>query len=215
MSKLVLRSRGLGRSFELNCLQFNAPIVASIGSQQTRTQMRHFPVKVNQGTADFLVQFASEKDFEDFQAFVRDTHKNAQRNDKYPGVTLWWPERDIKNWTGIIKNFRAGGMRRNYSPRAYFTVDLIDSSVALRSFISSFATDWMTIAGKGSLSGMLTLPTEAENLMDLQMFGQTIQEAANGIFRNSATVTTTAADNINNGGMGLPEGVLSQGDPGQ
>lgn len=210
MSKLVLRSRGVGRSFELNCLQFNAPIVASIGSQQTRTMMRHFPVKVNQPTADFLVQFSSEKDFEDFQEFIRKTHRQAQINDRNPGVSLWWPERGITNWTGVIKNFRAGGMRRNYSPRAYFTVDLIDSSVALRSFISSIATNPDTIFGVGSPDGVLELPTPEQNVLERLIFGTTLQEAADGIFRSPGT-----SDNISNGNLGLPEGVLGQGTPGQ
>lgn len=206
MSKLIVRSRGLGSSFELNCLQFNAPIVATIGSQQTRSMQRHFPVKVNQSQADFLVQFSSEKDFEDFQKFIRRTHREAQTNGKYPGVTLWWPERDIKNWTGIIKSFRAGGMRRNYSPRASFTVDLIDSSVALRSFISSIAAPPREIFG-------IELPdfTPEMNAMDRLMFGQTNQEAADGIYRN----TPALSDNILNGNLGLPEGVLREGTPGQ
>lgn len=209
MSKLVLRSRGLGKSFELNCLQFNAPIMASIASQQTRTQQRHFPIKVNQGTADFLVQFSNEVDYESFQDFIRQTHIQAQINDRYPGVSLWWPERGIENWTGIIKSFRAGGMRRNYSPRAYFTVDLIDSTVAVRSLISSIATNPDTIFGVGSPSGVLEPPTPAQNLLDQEMFGQTIQEGADGIFRNPTTNTIT------NGGLGLPEGVMQTGPPGQ
>jgi hypothetical protein len=209
MSKLVLRSRGIGQSWELNCLQFSAPIMATIGSQQTRTMMRHFPIKVNQPQADFLVQFSSEREYERFQDFIRRTHIEAQTNDRNPGVSLWWPERGIKNWTGVIKSFKAGGMRRNYSPRANFTVDLIDSSVALRSFISSIATDWMTIAGKGSPSGMLALPTAAENLLDLAMFGETIQQAADAVLRPPAP-----SNQITNGNLGLPEGILGTGSPG-
>jgi hypothetical protein len=100
-------------------------------------------------------------------------------------------------------------MRRNYSPRANFTVDLIDSSVALRSFISSIATDWMTIAGKGSPSGMLALPTAAENLLDLAMFRETIQQAADALLR-----PPVPSNQITNGNLGLPEGILGTGSPG-
>lgn len=207
MSKLVIRSRGLGRDFEVNCLEFNSPTIASISSVQTRTMMRHFPVKVNQPTADFLLQFPNEREFEDFQRFIRQTHKQAQINDRYPGVTLWWPERNIKNWTGIIRNFKAGGMRRNYSPRATISVDLIDSAVSKRSFISSVATGWESIAGYGSPDGVLSLPTALENAIDRMIFGRSIQEAADGSLR--------MPNNINDGNLGLPEGVLGSGSPGQ
>lgn len=210
MSKLIVRSRGIGREFELNCLQFSAPIVASISSVQTRSMMRHFPVKVNQSEADFLVQFSNEKDFEDFQDFVRKTQKDALINDRFPGVTLWWPERKINNWTGVIKNFKAGGMRRNFSPRANFTVSLIESSVALRSFLSSISTPWQTLYGLGTRDGFLGLPTALENLSDKSLFGSTLQQAADAFLQNSLP----APDNINNGGLGLPEGVLSQGNGG-
>ena len=88
MSQLVVKSRGIGREFKLNCLQFSAPIVASISSVQTREMMRHFPIKVNQSDVDFLIQFSSEKDFEDFQDFVRKTQQDALINDRYPGVTV-------------------------------------------------------------------------------------------------------------------------------
>lgn len=206
MSKLVIRSRGLGKSFELNCLQFSSPIVAAISSTQTRQMMRHFPVKVNQSEIDFLVQFSSEPEFEEFQDFVRKTQKQALSNPQNPGVTLFWPERNINNWTGMIKAFRAGGMRRNYSPRATFSVSLIDSSVAKRSMISSIAADWRTLYGLGSPSGFMAPAGPAENALDRTLFGTTDQEAADGLVRPPMPI-----DNINNGGLGLPQGVLSIG----
>jgi len=208
VSRLVLRSQGLGREWELNCLQFNAPIVASISSVQTRLMQRHFPVKVNQPTIDFLVQFSSEKDFEDFQEFVRKCHKQAQINPDFPGVTLWWPERNIENWTGIIKNFRAGGMRRNYSPRATFTIDLIKSMVSKQSFISSIATTWKEVAGLGTREGLLELPSVFITELEKSIFGTTLQQAAD-------LLNPPAADqNIINGNLGLPEGVLRPGNGG-
>lgn len=168
--------------------------------------MRHFPVKVNQSEIDFLVQFSSEKDFEEFQKFVRDTHTQALSNGRNPGVTLFWPERNISNWTGLIQNFRAGGMRRNYSPRATFSVSLIDSSVAKRSMISSIAANWNTIAGVGSPNGIMALPGPNENALDRALFGTTDQEAADGLVRPPMPI-----ENITNGGLGLPQGVLSTG----
>lgn len=207
MSRLVVRSRSLGQSFELNCLQFSSPIVASIGSSQTRTQMRHFPVKVNQAEIDFLVQFASEPDYERFQEFVRRTQQRALVNARYPGVTLSWPERGIRNWTGVIKSIRAGGMRFNPAPRATFSVSLIESSVSQRSFINTVASDWRTIFGLGTLAGELALPTPEQNARDIAAFGNTIQQAADAYLAPPA-----ASDNITNGNLGIPpQGTLSQG----
>ena len=202
MSQLVVKSRGVGREFKLNCLQFSAPIVASISSVQTREMVRHFPIKVNQSDVDFLIQFSSEKDFEDFQDFVRKTQQDALINDRYPGVTLWWPERNIENWTGVIKNFKAGGMRRNFSPRATLSVSLIESSVALRSFISSWGSSWRTIYGAGSRDGFMSLPTLAEDILNRAIFGTTLQEAA----YNFLQPPSTPSNNINNGNLGLPDG---------
>jgi len=185
----------------LNCLQFSAPIVSSISSVQTRESQRHYPVKVNQHTADFLVQFSNEKDYEDFQQFVRDNQVDALQNGRTPGVQLWWPERNINNWTGVIKGpFKVGGMRFNPSPRAEFTVDLIDSMVSTKTFVSSMAATFQTIWGWGSPDGFLSLPNLAQDIFDTQMFGTTLREAAQGIIRPPQA----AGDNITNGNLGVP-----------
>lgn len=208
MSRLVLRSQGIGREWKLNCLQFNSAIVASISSVQTRTMQRHYPVKVNQPTIDFLVQFSSEPEYEDFQEFVRRCHKQAQSNPDYPGVSLWWPERNINNWTGIIRNFKAGGMRRNPSPRATFSVDLIDSMVSKRSFISSIATSALEITGINTREGIVELPTPLLSALEKTQFGTTLLEAA------ALLNPPTPSQNITNGNLGLPEGVLRPGNGG-
>lgn len=171
---------------------------------QTRKTQRHFPIKANQHVADFLVQFRSEGEYEDFQQFVRDNQVDALRDGRTPGVQLWWPERNINNWTGVIKGpFRAGGMRFNPSPRAEFTVDLIDSMVSTRTFASSFAATWQTIAGLGSPDGMLALPDLIQDAVERFWFGTSLREAA---AENAAALAAppTAGDNITSGGLGLP-----------
>ncbi len=198
-----MRSRGFGLSIELNCLQFSSPLMSSISSMQTRTSQRHFPVKANQHVADFLVQFRNEKEYEDFQQFVRDNQVDALRNGRTPGVQLWWPERNINNWTGVIKGpFRAGGMRFNPSPRAEFTVDLIDSMVSTRTFASSFASTWQTIFGAGSPDGFLALPTLIDEVVERLRFGTSLREAA--AQNAAAAAPPSAGDNITSGGLGIP-----------
>lgn len=159
MSKLRMMSQGLGTSYDLNVLAFTAPIRANITTVQTRLMTQHFPVKVDQPEVEFDVIFRSEQEFEKFQAFVRAHQLKALTNFTHPGVTLFWPERDIRNWTGLIKQFVAGGARRNYAPHAKINISLIDSFVAKRTDVMSAVSVWQTIVGQGMLDGILSLPT--------------------------------------------------------
>lgn len=159
MSKL--RVSAVSQSFELNCTSFSSPIYDTINSVQTRKMAIHFPIKTNQPQVQFDVQFASERDFEAFQRFVR-THQQAAVMGTLL-ATFNWPERDIQNWTGVIRSFVAGGQRANYAPRASFVVDLVDSLVSRRTYVSSIGAPWQTIYGGFGLPGMiLTSPSVAE-----------------------------------------------------
>lgn len=159
MSKLRVTSRELGTTYALNCTAFTAPIAASITSVQTRTLTQHFPVKVNQPEAEFDIVFANENDFEHFQQFARANQIAAQSADSTSvGVVLYWPERNIMNWTGTIKTFRAGGQRANVAPRAKLEISLLSSMVATTTNIASIASNWMTIFGLGMPDGVLSAP---------------------------------------------------------
>ena len=206
MSKLEIRSRGVGITHKLNVLQFSAPLMASISTVQTRTKTQHFPIKVNQSEVSFLVQFSNEREFERFQDFVRRTQVSALINGRHPGVTLRWPERDIHNWTGVIKEFRAGGARFNFSPRAVFTVSLIDSMIAKRTFFSSIAVDWQAWFSQNLGNTLLRLPTAIEDARHLAIFGNTLSQvsAANAIG------VPPPSNNITNGNFGIP-GVEGRG----
>lgn len=200
MSKLVIRSRGLGQEFQLNCTQFSAPIASTISSAQTRQMRRHFPIKVNQPEVEFVVVFPNENEYDRFQGLVRRSQVNAV-NTGQPLLTLWWPERDILNWTGVIKEFRAGGQRANYMPVARFTVSLVDSMVAKETGISSIAAPWTTIIGAGMVDSILGLPSLVLDLLDSQRYGSTMAQISQ---TNAAFTNQSPVNNILSGNLGIP-----------
>ena len=136
--------------FYLNVLTFTSPVFGEMNSAQTKHQIQYFPIKVLQPEIRFEVIFPNEKTYEQFQKCVRTNQVNAQ-SDTNPGVTLNWPERNIKDYTGLITGFKAGGMRRNYTPRAQFVVELVDSMVSSKFTMSSISPSMIT--GLGSIFG--------------------------------------------------------------
>lgn len=157
---LLVRTTYAGE-FKLNVTDFQSSLTATMMDAQTRKYMVYFPVKTQQPDIEFNVQFASINDYLGFQAFVRTTHLNALANSLEPGITLWWPERNILNWSGVIRGFAGGLSRFNYAPRARFTVDLIDSLVSSRTQTTSTAPLFDTIYGWGSSEGVMKPPTAA------------------------------------------------------
>ena len=133
----------------LNVLNFTAPIAQNIPSVQTKTKMLHFPYKANQPQVRFQVSFRNENDYEAFQNFVRRHHLAAiGGTDDASRVTLWWPERGIRNWSGYIRDFLAGGEKFNFSPRAEFVVELCDSFISSRTTQYSFGSPFSNIFGQ-------------------------------------------------------------------
>ncbi len=144
MSHLVIKT--IFGSFRMNVLSYNSPVFGTMASVQTRTMLQHFPIKANQPEIQFDVQFSSEQEYERFQKFVKSTQNYALTVGQ-ESITLNWPERGIDNWTGVIKEFRAGGMRRNYAPRARFTVDLVVSMVSKKQLYGSTGSPFSSILG--------------------------------------------------------------------
>lgn len=161
MSQLRLTSNQWGTK-KLNVLSFSSPITGMISSAQTRTLVHHFPIKALQPELEVEVVFRNEPEYESFQLWVRNVQIEAQNDAISPGITLWWPQRSIYNWTGIIKAFRAGGRRADYMPKAKFTIDLIDSMVSSRTTLSSLASNiqelWTEDVVQGSMADILINP---------------------------------------------------------
>ncbi len=154
MSQLRLYSTRWGTRY-LNVTSFSSPITGMIDSAQTRTLVHHFPIKALQPELEVEVVFRNENNYEDFQLWVRNVQIDAQNNAISPILTLWWPQRSIYNWTGIIKAFRAGGVRSNFMPRAKFTIDLVDSMVSSRTNLASLSSNIEEIWGKNTAGGVL------------------------------------------------------------
>lgn len=148
MSQLIVMNHG--RKFKLNVTQFRSPMSASINTVQTKTMLQHFPIRAGQPDINFTVRFNSQNSKHEFQNFVRD-HQVSTRTedgDLASAVTLWWPERNIENWTGYIVEFRV--VERGFkepAPSVTFGVALVDSLMSERTRMSSFGSFWTSIWG--------------------------------------------------------------------
>lgn len=168
MSKLIIRSQK-GDEFKLNVTQFRSPMSAQISSVQTHTMLQHFPIRAGQPDIQFTVLFRSNNDKHDFQSFVR-RHQVGARDDAEGEITLWWPQRNIENWTGYIMQFQVLERRFIYAPSAQFGVALVDSLLSQRTRLFSSGAQFLAILGPQdpdiyaitgvtSVDAMLTPPT--------------------------------------------------------
>lgn len=149
MSQLIIKGH-TGKQYKLNVTQFRSPMTAAINSVQTRKMIQHFPIRSGQPDINFTCKFRSNEDKHLFQAFVRDHQINAQTDntDMKGMVTLWWPERNIENWTGYITEFRVVETRFVYAPSVTFGVALVDSLMSERTRMASFGSPLANLLGQ-------------------------------------------------------------------
>jgi hypothetical protein len=145
MSRLILKGTN-GTQFTLNVVQFRSPMAAQITSAQTKTMLQHFPIRAGQPDIEFTVQFASYDDKHIFQNWVR-RHQVAGQSDPNGEVLLWWPERNIENWSGWITTFQVAERRFEYAPRVTFGVSLVESLMSAKTIISSVAAPFSAVYG--------------------------------------------------------------------
>lgn len=166
MSQMILTGRN-GNEFKLNVTQFRSPMSAQIDSVQTRTMQHHFPIRCGQPDIQFTCVFASLDEKHRFQNFVREHQTRALSMDKDTpmDVNLFWPERNIENWTGYISQFKVNERRFEYAPIVTFGVDLIDSLMSEKTTISSTSSDVMAIIGpqiapwSEAIDALITIPS--------------------------------------------------------
>ncbi|ASZ74705.1 hypothetical protein KHO57_gp199 [Mycobacterium phage Phabba] len=135
-----------GREFKMNVTQFRSPMQAQINSVQTRTMLAHFPIRSGQPDINFTVQYADLNDKHAFEGFVREHHVSTREDDNTE-VNLWWPERNIVNWTGHIMGYSVTEKRFETAPSATFGVQLVKSLMSEKTTLASRGADWRKILG--------------------------------------------------------------------
>lgn len=188
----------------MNVTNFQAGLYAQIDSAQVKLMMHHYPIKVTQPDITFNVIFSSEKQFESFQRFIRAVQQQALATVPAQLLSFMWPERNINNFTGVIKKFVAGGQRFNPAPQASFTVDLVDSFVSARTELATHNLVWQAIYGLGSPDGVLGLPTQSE----IDQFPG-LGGATTGPWSTLPNATSIPSGNFAQPGPGAGPGILN------
>ncbi|QGJ94909.1 hypothetical protein SEA_REDWATTLEHOG_49 [Gordonia phage RedWattleHog] len=124
-------------TLNLKVLNFNSPLTGSIATSQTKRARHHWPIKASQQSLSLLVQFRNWPEYDALQKFVRAHHVRSLLTVQYPEVTLYWPQRGMNNWSGLIRDLQAGDERFNLAPRATLELILIDSMLSSKTFTAS------------------------------------------------------------------------------
>jgi hypothetical protein len=168
MSQLQIYDKN-SKSFKLNVTQFRSPMSATINSAQTKTMMQHFPIRCGQPDIQFTVQYASMDDKHAFEAFVRSHQLAAQADGNKGLLKLWWPERNMENWSGYICQYQVIEARFQTAPAATFGVSLVDSMMSVQTTIATRGISLNTILGiqiptyQGYADTILVRPTPPSN----------------------------------------------------
>ncbi|AVO24991.1 hypothetical protein KHQ84_gp051 [Rhodococcus phage Finch] len=141
MSTLRMTCPGVG-TIDLHVLNFNSPMVGEMRTSQTKMAKHHYPIRASQQSLQLNVVFAGWAPYRAMQDFVRRHHVRAMQSVEQPEVNLWWPERGMNNWTGVIKEFLAGDERFNIAPKAQIELLLVDSMLSEKTWTSSFGEDF-------------------------------------------------------------------------
>ena len=138
MSLLKLSNSSVG-TFDLHVTSFTTPLRGQIESSQTKKAQHHYPRKAGQQQLVLQCVFPSTRNYMEFQTFVRRSHTNAIGTTSNPELSIWWPERGMDGWSGVITSIQAGDERFNHVPKAQVEMLLVDSMLSHKTFASSFA----------------------------------------------------------------------------
>lgn len=141
MSQMRMYCAGAGTLW-VKVISFQSSLDGHIQPSQTKQAVHHYPRKASHQNISFQVVCRDSAELATLQNFIRRHQKFALTSPQNPEVVLWWPERGIRDWSGIIKKVEAGDKRFNVAPKVSFTVDLVDSLLSEKTWWSSVAEDF-------------------------------------------------------------------------
>lgn len=141
MSQMRMYCAGAGTLW-VKVIGFQSSLDGTIQPSQTKQALHHYPRRAGHQTINFQLVCRDSKELSLIQNFIRRHHKYALTSPQNPEVVFWWPERGIRDWSGIIKKVEAGDKRFNVAPKLSFTVDLVDSLLSEKTWWSSAADDF-------------------------------------------------------------------------
>jgi len=116
------------------------------------------------------VKYTSLDEKREFEAFIRRHQTTSRRVDNE--VFLWWPERNIENWSGYINSYTVHERRFDTAPAATFGVSLITSLMSERTTEGSSGVNIFKIIGdlinpfRGSPDVLLIRPVAAPTVVN-------------------------------------------------
>lgn len=141
MSRLRMSSPDIG-SLDVKVTRFNTQLTGDMRSSQTKYALHHYPIKPSHLSLILEVVFNGWPEYRTMQEYVRNHHIRALRTVQQPEITLYWPERGIDNWSGVVKRMEAGDERFNPAPKSTLEILLIDSMIGEKTWTSSFGEDF-------------------------------------------------------------------------
>lgn len=141
MSQMRMYCAGVGTLW-VKVIGFQSSLDGQIQPSQTKHALHHYPRKASHQNISFQVVCRDSKEMATLQSFIRKHQQYALTSPQHPEVMLWWPERGIRDWSGIIKKVEAGDKRFNVVPKVSFTVDLVDSLLSEKTWWSSVSDDF-------------------------------------------------------------------------
>lgn len=141
MSQMRMYCAGVGTIW-VKVIGFNSALDGQIQPSQTKQALHHYPRKAQHQNITFQVQCRNAQELSNIQSFIRRHQRYALTSPATPEVVLWWPQRGIRDWSGIIRRVEGGDKRFNPVPKLNFTVDLVDSMLSKKTWWSSVAQDF-------------------------------------------------------------------------
>lgn len=141
MSQMRIYCAGAGTLW-VKVIGFDSSLEGEIQPSQTKQALHHYPRRASHQNVNFQIICRDSREMATFQSFVRRHHKYALSSPSNPEVVLWWPQRGIRDWSGIIKKVEVGDKRFNTAPKVSFTVELVDSMLSKKTWWSSRGEDF-------------------------------------------------------------------------